>query len=662
MKSSQNTFRFIFGFLFCLMGIGMSHISFAQSDNANDNPSEQFVSIDFNDVDINVFVKFISELTGTNFVIDERVRGKVTIISPAKISVKEAFRVFESVLEVHGFTTVKAGEVTKIIPQPEARSKSIETLLKEEIKTQDDRIITQLVPLKYADPSEIKKLFAPLISKNSIILDYAPTKTLIITDVHSNIQRLLHILKTIDVSGVGLEISIIPLEYAEATKFVTLLQSIFKEGRRTQVPPGEESSMIQFVADERTNTIVLLASEDDAIKIKKLITMLDKEVPRGEEKIRVYFLENSTAEELAKVIQTLSTQQNAGAQGAKRAPIISENVKITADKATNSLIIVADKNDYVVLEEIIKQLDIPRQMVYIEALIMEVNVDKDFILGAEWIAGGEMKNNNKEGVYGGGFSGGNLGSGDSGYNVLSPSVSIGGVTASAPPLPPGFSLGIFSETLTIGSGSNKITFPNLGAVVKAYKKDKDVHILSTPQILTTDNEEAKIHVGKNVPFQTGTTISTTSTISSIEYKDVGKTLKITPSISKDRLVRLKISLEVTDLESTTDFRPTTLKRTVDTTVIVKDTNTIVIGGLIDDSFSKIHYKVPCLGEIPGLGALFSNISDSNTKTNLYVFLTPHVVGSPTEATTLYENKKDQMNQIKAGEIKIYEKSTPGTKD
>ena len=660
MKSSQNKFRYILGFFFCLMLIWMPYISLAQSDKAKNKTSGQFVSIDFNEVDINVFVKFISELTGTNFVIDQRVRGKVTIISPAKISVDEAYKVFESVLEVYGFTTVKAGDVTKIIPQPDARSKSIETLLKEEVGSPDDRIVTQLIPLKYADPSEIKKLFAPLISKNSIILDYAPTNTLIITDVHSNIQRLLNILKTIDVSGVGQEISIIPLEYADATKLVTLLQSVFKEAQRNQ--PGEVSNPVQFVSDDRTNIIVLLASEDDTIRIKKLIAMLDKEVPRGEEKIRVYYLENATAEELAKVLQTLATGSQSGqAQGGKETPIITGKVQITADKATNSLIIMADKDDYVVLEEIIKKLDVPRQMVYIEALIMEVNVDKDFILGAEWIAGGEMKNNNREGVYGGGFSGGNVGSGDSGYNVVSPSVSIGGATVTVPPpLPPGFSLGIFSEALTFGSDDNKITFPNLGAVIKAYKKDKDVHILSTPQILTTDNEEAKIHVGKNVPFQTGTTISTTSTTSSIEYKDVGKTLKITPSISKDRLVRLKIALEVTDLESTTDFRPTTLKRTVDTTVIVKDGNTIVIGGLIDDSFSKIQYKVPCLGEIPGLGALFSSLTDTNTKTNLYVFLTPRVLGSPAEATTFYENKKEQIDKIKAGEIKVYEKNIPKT--
>ena len=292
-------------------------------------------------------------------------------------------------------------------------------------------------------------------------------------------------------------------------------------------------------------------------------------------------------------------------------------------------------------------------MVYIEALIMEVNVDKDFRLGVEWIAGGEGAYSGKEGVYGGGFSGGALG-GDPGYSVVAPAVSVGGITVGGAPLPPGFSMGVFSEALTIGG----VSFPSIGAVLQAYKKDKDVHILSTPQILTTNNEEAKITVGKNVPFQTATVGNTTTTnfTQSYEYKDVGKTLTITPQISKDRMVRLKISLEVTDLESTTDFRPTTLKRTVDTTVIVKDSNTVVIGGLIDDSLSTIEYKVPCLGQIPLLGALFTSMSDSTVKTNLYVFLTPRVLGTPVEATTLFEKKKEQIDGIRQGAIKIYERN------
>jgi len=644
----------------CFLLIMGASTALGQADTGTGaSAPEQFVSIDFNNVDINVFIKFISELTGKNFVIDQRVKGKVTIISPAKISVEEAYRVFESVLEVHGYTTVKAGKVYKIVPSPDARSKSIKTMIEEQAGSPEDRVVTQLVRLEFADPDNIKKLFAPLISKSSVIISYQPTNMLIITDTHSNIQRLLRILKVIDIAGIGQEISVIPLEHADATDFVNILQSVFKT---TQKPkPGQGSTAIKFVADERTNTVIVSASEDDTIKIKKLIALLDKAVPRGEEKIRVYRLENATAEDLAKVLKDLSSKPASGAaKGAKTAPVVSEAVQITADKATNSLIIMADKDDYLVLEEIIKQLDIPRQMVYIEALIMEVNLNKDFRLGAEWVAGGEAAQNKRQGVYGGGFSGGASG-GDPGYSMISQEQVVqvpgGGVKTITvgPPLPPGFSLGIFGESVTIGG----VAFPSIGAVLQAYQKDKDVHILSTPQILTTDNEEAKIHVGKNIPFQTkgSETMGTSANVySSYEYKDVGKTLQITPQISKDRMVRLQISLEVSDLESTTEFRPTTLKRTVETTAIVKDGHTVVIGGLIDDSFSSTDYKVPCLGEIPGIGAFFSSISDANDKTNLYVFLTPRVLGTPEEASNLYEVKRDQIESVNQGTIKVYEKN------
>ncbi|MFZ0484943.1 MAG: type II secretion system secretin GspD [Desulfobacterales bacterium] len=598
--------------------------------------SERFISIDFNNVDINVFIKFISELTSKNFVVDQRVRGKVTIISPSKISVKEAYKVFESVLEVHGYTTIKSGEVTKIVPSPDARSKNIETLLKQEAVSPEDRVVTQLIPLKFANPSEIKRLFAPLVSKSSVILDYPPTNMLILTDVYSNIQRLLRILKAIDVAGMGQELSVVPLNYAEATKFVKILDSVFQEKRRSKAQ--STFSDTKFVADERTNTIIVMASEVETLKIKRLINMLDRETPRGKEKIHVYYLKNANAEDLAKVLQELPSKKTGGPQ--KKLPFVSEDVKVTADKATNSLIIMAGKEDYLVLDEIIKKLDVPRSMVYIECLIMEVNINKEFNLGVQWQAGGTTTINDKSAAFGGGFE---------------PEKPIISSTATLPS-PAGFSLGIFSEVITIGG----ITFPNLSAIVNAYKKDKDVHFLSTPQILTTDNEEASITVGKNVPFQTRSAAdSGVETYSSYEYKDVGITLKITPQISHDRLVRLYINTESTKLDEqakTSVDRPTTLKRTVDTTVIVKDTNTVVIGGLIDDSFSETRYTVPCLGDIPLLGYLFKTTARGGDKTNLYVFITPHVVENPAEAKAILDSKKDEIDKIKEGKIKMYEQS------
>jgi general secretion pathway protein D len=613
----------------------------------------QLVSIDFNNVDIGVFIKFISDLTKKNFVVDDKVRGKVTIISPGKITVDEAYKVFESVLEVYGYTTVKAGEITKIIPSPEARSKNIKTRLQEESGATDDTVVTQIIPLRYADPNEIKNLFTPLISRNSVIQAYPPTNTLIVTDVNSNIKRLLKILKAIDITGVGQQIAIIPVEHASAPKLVTLLEAIFKSPKRGRAAGGKE---ITFVADERTNTIIVLASEGDVDNVRRLVKKLDVETPKAQGNIHVYYLENASAEDLVKVLQDIPQKGNeTKGAGKPMAPALSNKVHIAADKATNSLIITADPEDYQIIESIIKKIDIPRAMVYIEALIMEVNASKDFSIGTQWIVGDKSKYNGKNFVYGGGFQG------DSPLFSLGTGSTSGSVV---PSLASGFSLGVFGEALNIAG----VQFPSISAVVNAYKKDSDVRILSTPQILTTDNQEAKIYVGKNVPFQTQATVSSSSVgevYNSYEYRDVGKTLKITPQISQDRMVRLTISLEVTSLEgASTDVRPTTLKRTVDTTAIVKDGNTVVLGGLIDDTDDATTVKVPCLGDIPGFGYLFRTKANTFDRSNLYIFLTPRVIQNAEEATKIASAKRTQIDNLRGDNINLYDryKALPPAED
>jgi general secretion pathway protein D len=631
----------------------------AAAQETESNGAERYVSIDFNDVDINVFIKFISELTQRNFIVDRRVKGKVTIISPSKISVDEAYRVFESVLEVHGFTTVRSGEVTKVVPAPDARTKSIETLLKEEAQSPTDKVVTQLVPLRYADPNELKRLFAPLVSKSSVVLAYPPTNMLIITDVYSNIKRLMGILKVIDVPGIGQEISVVPLENGDAAEMVRLLDSVFQQTRQRKAAQGQTAaptveSPAKFVADERTNSLVIVASEDDTEKIRKLVERLDTEIPRGKEKIHVYYLEHATAEELAETLQSLSGRQaSAGEDGKKTDPIVSESVKITADKPTNSLIIMADRDEYEVIMDIIEKLDVPRAMVYIESLLMEVDVNNGFGLGTEWIGGGKIEyGSDRDAWLGGGFSGG----GDSPFSNLS-GIAGAAATGGAALLPQGFSMGVFGETIEIGG----VTFQNLGALAQAFRRDSSTHILSTPQLLTTDNEEAFINVGKNVPFQTRTgTTSTSEVYNTFEYRDVGITLKVTPQVSKDRLIRLNLEQTLTALDAASntsnDERPTTFKREVNTTVIVRDGHTVVIGGLIDDSFSESENRIPCLGDIPGLGWAFRSMNRGREKTNLYIFMTPRVVRNEAEAAEIYQKKRDEMNAYDADDsIKLYER-------
>jgi len=597
--------------------------------------ASKYVTIDFNDVDIRVFIKFISELTGKNFVIDKGVRGKVTIISPKAISIMEAYKVFESVMEVHGYSTIPSGDITKIVPSKDARTRNIETRLKREAIIPEDKIITQIISLSYASPDELKKVLAPLISKSSVILSYPPTGMLIVTDLLSNIKRLLKIVSALDIEGIEEQISVIPLERASSSDTAKSLNQIFQKTSRQK--KGVATSTIKIVADERTNTIIILASDNDASRIKKLIDLLDRDIPRGEERLRVYRLENADAEELSKVLMNLPSKNAKNTQKGEIS-LLSKGISIVPDKATNTLIITAERDDYNVLEGVIKQLDIPRPMVYIEALIMEVNVDKDFNLGVQWMAG-EKFNSNK--YYGGGFTG---------KNIMPAVSATGSVT-----FPEGLSLGVFSEAINIGG----LKFPNIGAILQAYQKDEDIHILSTPQILTLDNEEAEIYVGENVPYQTRAETSTSDVdYSSYEYKDVGVTLRITPQINRERFVRLNIFQEVTKLVTeagTQTVRPTTLKRTAKTTVTIQDKNTIVIGGLIGDDITNTVYKTPCLGDIPILGWLFKYNSESRDKRNLFIFITPHIVENPGEAREIYEEKQEHIKKVKEGVIKTYEK-------
>jgi len=246
------------------------------------------ISIDFDNVDIRVFVKFMSELTGKNFVVDRDVRGNVTIVSPKKLNVDEAYRVFESVLEVYGFAAVAAGNIIKIIPIRDAPVKSVETRLKREAISPADRVITQVITLNYANPEELKKILTPLVSKSSVILAYPPTGMLVITDLLSNIERILGIISALDVEGIQEQISVIPLQYGSAPELVKSLSLIFQQ--KVKIRRGMDSASIQIVADERTNAVITLASENDTFRIRELIRLLDREVPRSEARVRVYNL------------------------------------------------------------------------------------------------------------------------------------------------------------------------------------------------------------------------------------------------------------------------------------------------------------------------------------------------------------------------------------
>ncbi|PID71806.1 MAG: type II secretion system protein GspD [Desulfobulbus propionicus] len=628
---------FLLVVLQCLLLVGSTALSAPRKVTP-----QRYVTIDFNDVDINLFIKFISELTGKNFIVDRSVKGNVTIISPAKISATDAYKVFESVLEVHGFTTIPAGTVIKIVPAVQARSKSIETVFNGRGQSPEDRVVTQIIPLVHTNADDMKRILSPLVSRTSVLISHSQSGMLIITDVQSNITRLMEIIKAVDVPSIGEETVIIPLVHADARTIAMSIKQLFVK----RAVKGKQNQPVKIIPYERTNSLIVFAPRTHIDKIQKLLRALDQEVKRGEGKIRVYYLQHANAEEMVKVLTSLPGQtKNSGNKKnvTKTAPLLSSDIKVMADVETNALIITAPREDYLVLEDVIKKLDIPRRMVYMEALIMEVQMTKDFSLGLQYSGAKDLANNT-------GFFGGFSGSQTNPYGGLN-----GFSTSAAAPtvLSSGFTMGVLKQGINIGD----VYFPNLGAVINAYKNDEDINIIATPQILTTDNKEASIKVGENIPYITSrNTTDSQQDYTNYEYKDVATSLTITPQINQADVVRLDIGVEVIKLKGTAeDDTPSTFTRTANTTVVVHNEETVVLGGMIGQDTNTGEYKVPLLGDIPLVGWLFKTRSEREDKTNLFIFITPHIVENPAELAELYFQKRDAMKDVQPGSSSIADK-------
>jgi general secretion pathway protein D len=602
--------------------------------------ADRNISMDFDQVDIKTFIKFMSELTGKNFVVDEKVRGKVTVFSPSKISVEEAYRVFESVLEVNGLTTIPGDKVNKVVPSVEARQKSIETRREPTfVPRPDDRIITQIKPLAYADSQEIRKVLAPLVSKEGVVVAYEPTDILIITDYQSNIQRVLKIIDELDVQLQESVITVMSLQYASAEKLADKILKLVETKQKAGRGRAAGAPQLKIVPEERMNALIVLADRQATQMIEGLVKTLDQSTPRGGGNIQVVRLENALAEDLAKVLLGLPTKQQAE-KG--KEPAISTEVKIAADKATNSLVITAKPEEFAVLESIIKQLDTPRKQVFVEALFMEVSATKDLSLGVNWNVAGTTnlpytKNDRDALIFGGSNPSALPTLIDTATGVFTPAT--------------GFAIGAVGFPFKIGD----VTVSNLAALIQAAQSDTKFNILATPQIMTLDNQEASVVVAENIPYSTRLDLGTSTTdraIQQFEYKDVGVTLKVTPQINESRFVKLKIMEEVSKVvnQQTVEglLAPTTRKRKAETLVEVKDGETVVIAGLIGEDSSSTRSAVPCLGDIPLLGWLFQSISKSKQPTNLFVFLTPHIVANPQEAGRIYREKWEHIDDLGQG--------------
>jgi len=624
----------------------------------------QFITMDFDGVDIKVFIKFIADITGKNFIIDDKVTGKITVISPRKMTLDEAYRVFLSVLEVNGFGSVDMGGVTKIVRSADAITKSLDTALEAPLQ-KDDTMVTQIIQLKYVDANDMKNLLTPLMSKaSSQLLSYPQTNVLIVTDNKANIKKLMDILKVVDVAGFAQEVKIMPLTYASASDLASKLNDILSEGKQEeaqrlramrQPDVAGTKTATKIIPYERTNSLIVLAAPPDVSGIEELIKKLDIPTPSGKEDIHVYYLQYASAEDLAKVLTEIPTPENpeapaqpsgttaAGQTAAQQirakattpnTALKEQNIKISPDKETNSLIIYADPYQYKSIVETIKYLDIPRKQVYVEAMIMEVDASNDFRVGVEWTYASDFKydHGEKTGYY----------LGKTGENfVTSPNSLPGG------PL-----FGVIGEAITITQGSTSISFPNMTSFINAMSKNSDVKVISTPQVLTMDNKEAEIKVGKNVPYLTRQDTDSTNidrTVNSYDYRDVGVTLKLTPQINQTGTIRMKLFQEISTLVPGTgeaQYAPTTLKRSASTTVTVKDNSTIVIGGLTGDTLSLGNYQVPLLGDIPILGYLFKTLTKNREQTTLYIFLTPKIIDTEQRVEALYREKEKDAEDAK----------------
>jgi general secretion pathway protein D len=637
------------------------------SDTTKEQVKEKKVTFNFVDVDISVVVKFISDVTGKNFVYDDKVKGNITIIAPSRLSIDEAFSLFTSVLELKGFTIILSGKVYKIVPISQAKQSGTE-IQKEGRDHLSDAYIIRLIPLKAISSAKSMNFLQPLVSKDGYISSFGPGNMLMIVDSAMNIEKILKILDTIDKPGAE-EPELILLKYANSEDVVRILTDALMLSTKTQTSPariprpGEtvsaasvEETRASVFADSRLNGVVLIADKQEKEAVKRMIALLDIPLPEATSKLNVFFLEHADATELSKVLEVMITgipsQAKAG-QPAKGPFETGGKITISPDKATNSLIIVASPGDYQNLLQVIRQLDRKRKQVYVEAMIIEASIDRLQELGTKWRITAKKSG---DPVAIGGF--GTIDTSTM-QNIMQ---GLTGLT--------GGGLGNFLNipiTTTNSDGTvttTTMTLPGFAALFSLNEFKDVVNVLSTPQILTSDNKEAEIIVGENVPFiskKESDPSRPQSVFSTIERKDVGITLRLTPQIAEGDYVKLDIYQEISALKQETTevvltVGPTTTKRSTKTSVVVKDNQTVVIGGLIEERVEEIISKVPLLGDIPLLGLLFKNTSYQKNKINLIVFLTPHIIKEASYLERLTENKKIEFARIeemyKQGELLV----------
>ncbi len=598
------------------------------------------VTLNFVNADIEGVVKAVSEITGKNFVLDPRVKGTVNIVSAKPMSRALVYQVFLSALRLQGFAAVEERGMVMIVPEIEAKMHRSPTAgPQERLRVGGDTIQTQVFKLQHESAAQLVAVLRPLISPNNSITAYPGNNTLVVTDYASNLQRIEKIVQSIDQPTDGDSV-MIPLQHASAVDVAQTVSRLLTEPAQA----GDSTGRFTVAADARSNSILARAGDPARLRrVRELVAMLDSPTSAGGN-IHVIYLKNAQAVKLAEVLRSIySGEASAGATPAAapasplgQAPVqaqfaASRTGIIQADAATNSIIITAPDAIYNNLRAAVEKLDVRRAQVYVEALIAEVSADKAAEFGIQWQDLTGLGQTNLSG-----FGGTNFGT--SGQNIIATAQNPAGVGH-------GLNVGVVKGSITIPGVGAQIL--NLGLLVRALQADSNANILSTPTLLTLDNEEAKIVIGQNVPFITGqyavSAAATTPTpFQTIERKDVGLTLKIKPQISEGGAVRLQISQEVSSVDSTSPSGIITKKRSVDSTVLVDDGQIVVIGGLIEDSFKDGVEKIPGLGDLPLLGGLFRYNTRTRSKTNLMVFLKPTLLRSAESAGSLSNDRYDYI--------------------
>lgn len=619
---------------FFVVSIGFSNTEALCSEKKDD----QKVTFNFVDVELPAITKFISDITGKNFIFDERLKGKITIIAPTKLSISEAYNLFVSVLELKGFTVIPSGvNAYKIVPTNEAKQRGMQVVI--DRTPVNESYVARILQLKHISSEEAMRFIQPLLSRDGHLSAFGPANLLLIVDSGLNIEKMLSILEVIDQPSVRDEPEVVYLKNASAEAVVKLLNDgIIKRPRSGQPTTTEDA---KAVADTRLNAVILFGDKAQRESMKNLISKIDMPSQEKTGKLNVYFLEHADATELAKVLDSIVrsavSQRQPAAGGAPVAAFESQlSINIAADKSTNALIITASPSDYQSLVGIIKQLDKRRRQVFVEATIIEASLEKLSDIGARWRA---MAKSGGNPVTIGGFG----------------SIDASAINSIITGLR-GFTMGGMGNFMDIkvtkpdGTVSN-ITAPGIAALFSLDEFKSAVNVLSTPQILTSDNKEAEIVVGKNVPFiskREADPTRTLSVFSTIERKDVGITLKITPQITEGDYVKLDIYQEISSVIAEPEsvvisVGPTTTKRATRTSVVAKNAKTIVISGLMQEKQDEQTRSIPVLSDIPLLGWLFKNKTVNTEKTNLLVFITPHIVKDSDKIEEITNEKTDAFS-------------------